>query len=43
MPNLMHSIPIAANPEAVYEAVATQKGMRGWWTRETTMDERVGG
>ncbi len=43
MADLFHSIPINASPKDVYDAVATQKGMRGWWTRDTKMDERVGG
>lgn len=43
MPDLLHSIPINASPKDVYDAVATQTGMQGWWTRDTKMDERVGG
>jgi uncharacterized protein YndB with AHSA1/START domain len=36
MARLTHSI-------QVYAAFATEKGMRGWWTRDTRMDARVGG
>ena len=43
MPDFFHSIPIAAKPKDVYAAVATPKGMQGWWTRDTTMEEKVGG
>jgi len=43
MADLFHSIPISASPKDVYDAVATQKGMQGWWTRDTKMDEMVGG
>jgi uncharacterized protein YndB with AHSA1/START domain len=43
MPDLLHSVPISANAANVYAAVATQKGMQGWWTRDTTMEEKVGG
>ncbi|HLW51740.1 MAG TPA: SRPBCC domain-containing protein [Candidatus Angelobacter sp.] len=38
-----HLIPILASPEKVYEAVATQKGFQGWWTADTTSDEKTGG
>ena len=30
MADLLHSVPIDANPKAVYDAVATDKGMQGW-------------
>jgi uncharacterized protein YndB with AHSA1/START domain len=43
MPDLKHMIPINAAPEKVYAAVATQAGMRGWWTADTQMDEKIGG
>lgn len=43
MTDLYHSVPIAAAPEKVYAAVATQAGMQGWWTRDTTMTARIGG
>src|SRR5262245_18784060 len=43
MADLFHSITIEAKPNAVYAAVATQKGMRGWWTADTTMQAKPGG
>jgi uncharacterized protein YndB with AHSA1/START domain len=43
MTDLHHSVPVAAAPEKVYAAVATQAGMQGWWTRDTTMTAKVGG
>ena len=43
MPDLLHSIPINAAAKDVYTAVATEKGMKGWWTADTSMQERVGG
>jgi len=43
MPDLKHIVLISAAPEKVYAAVATQAGMRGWWTADTQMEEKVGG
>jgi uncharacterized protein YndB with AHSA1/START domain len=39
----MHSITINAKPKDVYDAVATQRGMQGWWTGDTKMEEKLGG
>jgi uncharacterized protein YndB with AHSA1/START domain len=43
MTDLNHIVPINAPPDKVYAAVATQAGMRSWWTSDTQMDARVGG
>jgi uncharacterized protein YndB with AHSA1/START domain len=43
MTDLRHIVPIDATPDKVYAAVATQAGMRSWWTADTRMDEKVGG
>src|SRR5712692_5774229 len=43
MPQMIHEIDINASPEKVYEALATQKGLRRWWTANTVADDRVGG
>jgi uncharacterized protein YndB with AHSA1/START domain len=43
MVDLHHSVPVAASPDRVYAAVATQAGMQGWWTRDTTMIPQPGG
>jgi uncharacterized protein YndB with AHSA1/START domain len=42
MAELLHSITIEAKPKDVYAAVATQKGMRGWWTADTVMGAKSG-
>jgi uncharacterized protein YndB with AHSA1/START domain len=43
MTDLFHNVPINAAPDKVYAAIATQAGMQGWWTRDTTMTAKVGG
>jgi uncharacterized protein YndB with AHSA1/START domain len=43
MPDLKFALPVNAPPNAVYAAVATQAGMRSWWTADTQMQEMVGG
>lgn len=43
MPDLLHEVNIEASPRKVYDALATQTGLRGWWTADSTADERVGG
>jgi uncharacterized protein YndB with AHSA1/START domain len=43
MAEIKHQIPIAAPPEKVYAALATAAGLKGWWTADTVVDERVGG
>jgi uncharacterized protein YndB with AHSA1/START domain len=43
MAELRHQIPINATPEKVYAALATQAGLRGWWTVDVAADEKVGG
>ena len=43
MPELRHQIPINAAADKVYAALATQAGLRSWWTADTKADEKVGG
>jgi uncharacterized protein YndB with AHSA1/START domain len=43
MAELRHQIPINASPERVFAALATQDGLRGWWTADVTADAKVGG
>ena len=43
MAEIKHQINIKAAPDKAYAAVATQAGLRGWWTADTTADERIGG
>jgi uncharacterized protein YndB with AHSA1/START domain len=43
MPDLRFIVSVRAAPDQVYAAVATQAGMRSWWTADTHMAEQVGG
>ena len=43
MAEIKHQINIKAVPEKVYAALATQAGLRSWWTADTRADEKVGG
>jgi uncharacterized protein YndB with AHSA1/START domain len=43
MYDIVHRIGIKARVESVYEALATVKGIAGWWTEETTGESSVGG
>jgi uncharacterized protein YndB with AHSA1/START domain len=43
MADLKHQISIQAAPAKVYAALATQAGLGGWWTADTTADEKAGG
>src|SRR5262249_36754676 len=43
MPEIMHLIKIRASQDKVYEAVSTPEGIRNWWTRDATLDPKVGG
>ena len=43
MADLKHQVPIDSAPAKVYQAVATQHGMRHWWTADTQMHEKAGG
>ena len=43
MSELKHQIPIRASSEKLYAAIATEAGLKGWWTVDTTMQEKVGG
>lgn len=43
MAEIKHQIPIKAAPEKVYAALATQNGLRGWWTADTVAAEKAGG
>ena len=41
--HIMHLTTIHASPERVYEALTTAEGIRAWWTRDTSLDSKVGG
>jgi uncharacterized protein YndB with AHSA1/START domain len=43
MAEITHLIPIEAPPAKVYAALATQSGLRGWWTADTIADDTEGG
>jgi uncharacterized protein YndB with AHSA1/START domain len=43
MADLKHQIQIEAAPEKVFAAIATQAGLRTWWTADSVADERAGG
>ena len=43
MAEIRHLIPIEAPPSSVYGALATQAGLRGWWTADTVAEDKVGG
>src|ERR1041385_3794827 len=43
MPDIIHRIGIKAKADKVYAALATTKGVAGWWTKETTGLSKVGG
>ncbi len=43
MVEMKHQILIKASPEKVFAAVATQAGLRGWWTADSNTDEKLGG
>jgi len=43
MAEMKHQIPIKAAPAKVYAALATQAGLRGWWTADSTTAEKIGG
>jgi uncharacterized protein YndB with AHSA1/START domain len=41
--DILHRVGIKASRDKVYEALATPEGVAGWWTTETTGDDKVGG
>jgi uncharacterized protein YndB with AHSA1/START domain len=43
MVELTHQIPIGATPEKGYAALATEAGLRRWWTADAAADEKPGG
>jgi uncharacterized protein YndB with AHSA1/START domain len=43
MSEIRHLITIEAPPQKVYAALATQAGLRSWWTADTIADEKAGG
>jgi uncharacterized protein YndB with AHSA1/START domain len=43
MGEIRHQVLIEASPAKVYAALATQSGLRGWWTADNAVDDKVGG
>jgi uncharacterized protein YndB with AHSA1/START domain len=43
MAEIKHQIQIKTATEKAYAAIATQTGLRSWWTADTNADEKVGG
>jgi uncharacterized protein YndB with AHSA1/START domain len=39
---LMHSVAIKSDPETIYEAVSTGKGLASFWTRDSQAEPEVG-
>lgn len=37
--DITHNLTIKASPKAIYNAVATQKGINGWWSKDCTVGE----
>ena len=44
MKQIIHAVHIHhVSPSAVFEALTTEAGLRGWWTKKVTVDDGVGG
>ena len=43
MSHYQQSVVFDATPAAVYAAIATQAGLRGWWTQDCDIATKVGG
>jgi uncharacterized protein YndB with AHSA1/START domain len=40
--DILHRVGINASPEKLYEALSSQKGLAGWWTRNAKATPEVG-
>ena len=43
MAEMLHKVVIRAEAQRVYDAIATESGLRGWWTEDSTFHPEVGG
>lgn len=43
MKRILHTVHIAAPPEAVYAALTTEDGVTGWWTTKARLEPGQGG
>jgi uncharacterized protein YndB with AHSA1/START domain len=41
--DLHHQVPVQASPAKVYAAISTAAGNRGWWTADSTVEQKAGG
>jgi len=42
MPNIRHEVLVAASPEKVFDSIASQEGLSGWWTPDVSAKAEVG-
>jgi uncharacterized protein YndB with AHSA1/START domain len=42
MADILHQVPIAAEPHAVFKAITDQAGLACWWTEAVEAEEEVG-
>lgn len=42
MPDILLQIPIAAQPEKIFQALTEQSGLTSWWTDQVQAEPRVG-
>lgn len=40
--DIVHSVVIKTTPDRLYEAIATQQGLEGWWTPQVKAEPTVG-
>lgn len=40
--DITHNLNVKASPETVYQAVATEEGISGWWSKDCSVGEAVG-
>lgn len=40
--DIKHNLSMKASPEVIYDAVSTQKGINGWWSKDCTVGEQEG-
>jgi uncharacterized protein YndB with AHSA1/START domain len=43
MVDILHRVGIKTTPDNVYKALATPEGVAGWWTTDTTGEDKTGG
>ena len=42
MADMIHKIDLAVTPAKVFQALATQEGLQGWWTGDTEASPQIG-